>query len=64
MLRAASDVPGWRVGEVRTVPAAEGERLLAAHPGALVRVGGRSLRPVHGRPEEAIVAPRPEVLCR
>lgn len=49
-------VPGWSVGEVRSLPADEAARLLAAHPGALV--------PLEAGPVKVAASPPPPILTR
>lgn len=59
MLWAAGDVPGWSVGEVRNLPDAEAEALLAAHLGALIRVEQPPRRVLHGDVSRVAVLPLP-----
>ncbi len=65
MLRAAAEVPGWSVGEVRIIPDVEAGALLAAHPGRLVRLDVAPLPILHGDVRRvSITTQPPRGLCR
>jgi len=55
LVGCVGSVPGWSVGEVRSLPADEATRLLAAHPAELVPLERRSVM---------VAAPPPPLLTR
>jgi hypothetical protein len=55
LVGCVAPVDGWAVGEVRSLPAAEADRLCAAHPEALI---------ILRRGESLTAHPPPPVLTR
>ena len=50
LVGCVAPVDGWAVGEVRSLPASEADRLCAAHPGCLIILRRGGLLTTHPPP--------------